>query len=666
MAALPQGFVMDGEQGSAPEPAATQPGNLPAGFILDKPRAGRLESFGRGTVEGATFGFDSKFGKDWHDAREASKKENPWTHFAGEVVGSAAPIAATGGAAALPGAAGRVGAAVGRALLPIGATGYGTAMRQGVRVGATLGGLSGAGHADVQDDDTTAQAVGKRLAGAGQGALIGGVVGGPVGGVAHAIGNGVSGAFNGAAQRLQALPEEVAQFNRGAVQRVARAAGADGAHTGNIRGHPEHIISDLGPNLRDQISALANQPGENNAIIVRALNNRREGAADRLTYDTDMALGPPMTLARQEAMIDGRNALARPHYEAFYNSEVPMTPPLAATLQRADAAGAFEAAHRLTSASRPPRSEAEFYDYVKRGIDDMATRARNAGSANEHRIYSQLAADLRNAVDESLSPGAPHMSPWAQARRFAGEASRFEDAVEAGHKTFSRGTHPEQFRADLADMSGIERLGTIVGARNQLRDTIGHAANAARQNGDIKTLQQLGSPYARDKLEQIALSPQRARDLTQRLDSEARYADTYYQTLLSARTASRLAAQEEFPNAASAARSPDLTHVTATGLAVHALRRIADTLRSGALSEEQIAISRDAARMLVAQGADRDRILRGLANYMQQQNVTAQQRAAAARIAEGLVSAAPASVVPEVLSGPRQQPGWGGRERSAR
>lgn len=164
---------------------------------------GALESFGRGAVEGATFGFDDEIGFD-RDRREASRKANPWTHFAGNLVGGIAPIVASGGAAAglragataaqasgLTGLA-RTGTGIARGIeatmLPGEIGGIGSAALQGGKLGLTYGGLSGAGHADVSESDSASDALVKRGTGAAKGAAIGTVLGMPVGVGAHLVG----------------------------------------------------------------------------------------------------------------------------------------------------------------------------------------------------------------------------------------------------------------------------------------------------------------------------------------------------------------------------------------------------------------------------------------------------------------------------------------------
>jgi len=126
-----------------------------------------LESFLRGGAEGATFGFDDKLGLD-KERREASRKANPWTHFMGEMAGTVLPMAVATPLAAVRGAgiAARVARGVATPLVPGEMATLGQSIGQGAKLGVTYGALSGAGHADVKEDDSLVQAGLKRAGGA--------------------------------------------------------------------------------------------------------------------------------------------------------------------------------------------------------------------------------------------------------------------------------------------------------------------------------------------------------------------------------------------------------------------------------------------------------------------------------------------------------------------
>lgn len=538
---------------------------------------------------------------------------------------------------------GTIGAGAGGAASPVASQAVPVLaqMAKSVPVMAGYGAVAGLGEGEGVE----------RLANAKTGALVGGIVGA----VAPPLARGVGNIAETVADRARGVPPQMAGFSKDAVSRVSRAASDDNIAATPRPAAPETMVADLGPNLRGQAGAIANQPGEGQAIVTGALEGRRAGAAGRITNATDAALGPAQNLVDLEKFVtQGSSARAAPFRAAYENSTIPMTPRLAQVIDRAQASGAMKEAQRLIDIEGPPKTEAAFYDYVKRGLDSLSEGAQgpHGRATTLSRAYGNLARDLRETIDDILVPGGPssakdivahfksggtpdQVSPYALARYYSGEGLQFRDALEEGGKAFSRGTHPDQLRADMQTMTSPERLGYVAGARGQVRDTIGNAASALRQNGDIKAMQQLGSEYARDKLEQIAL-PGSAKNLVDRLDSEARFADTYNQVTQNSKTASRQAAQQEFPVAAEVSRTPDVTGTTAVGLAAQATRNAIDALRGGALTAKQVRTAADAARMLVAQGADRDAIVQGLIAYSRGKQVTAAQKTAAEYIAYAL------------------------------
>lgn len=239
------------------EPLSNEP-PPPPGFE-PMPAPGLLESLGRGVAEGATFGFDDKLGLD-KERREASRKANPWTHFMGELVGGALPMAA---ASVLPTGVGQAAAAgraaqlanrgaglVRSALVPGEISTLGSAAAQGAKLGAVYGGLSGAGHADVSPDDTMGEALTKRATGAATGALTGAAVGPALGALGH-------GAYRGAQWLggLRALSEgETSGLGQGALRTATRKLESD-------RITPDELIAQITSEFPDATASATNPNG---------------------------------------------------------------------------------------------------------------------------------------------------------------------------------------------------------------------------------------------------------------------------------------------------------------------------------------------------------------------------------------------------------------------
>src|SRR5690606_34845592 len=152
--------------------------------------------------------------------------------------------------------------------------------------GMGYGALYGAGQGEGTD----------RLWEAGKGMAIGGGIAPAAVAIASGIGYGVGAVAN----RLMPRPAALRGYERGAVDRVARAVADDDLparyqqHVADLG--PEGMLADMGQNLRGQAGAIANQPGRGQQMISDALHNRREGAAGRIATDVDQALGPAVNI----------------------------------------------------------------------------------------------------------------------------------------------------------------------------------------------------------------------------------------------------------------------------------------------------------------------------------------------------------------------------------
>lgn len=189
------------------------------------------ESMWRGAVDNATFGLGSKLGFS-KERDEASRKANPWSHFFGEALGT---IPMMLGAAALPevavpATAGRIAAGAARgvnlaraALVPGEMNTLGQTIGQTAKLGATYGGLEGAGHADVQPGDTLEDALKKRAQGAAIGAGEGVVLSPLTGGLTH----GALRLAQGVTQPLAEATSEGVPGGTGAARRFANVMGQD-------------------------------------------------------------------------------------------------------------------------------------------------------------------------------------------------------------------------------------------------------------------------------------------------------------------------------------------------------------------------------------------------------------------------------------------------------
>lgn len=492
--------------------------------------------------------------------------------------------------------------------------------------GAGYGGLYGAGEGEGDD----------RIANAGAGFAMGGLIGSAAPAVAQGIGN-AAGALS---RRMQPLPQGVQQFDRSAVDRVNQLAAMDDITT---RGEVQRLtqplggqgmLADVGENLRMGTEGLAQQPGPASRIINDALDARANGAPGRISRAVNETVGPPTNV---NLAIDANrqqvNALARPHYDAFYSTRIPVDQELVAILQ-AVPDDVWPRVNRLMRAERLDPNQVmqtgRGIDLIKRGLDDAA-RAAGRGT-NEERVYSNLARDLRNHVDGLISPDNPAASSWARARAIAEEGYGAREALQDGSQVFTRGVDPMETANMLNQMNQVEQAAFRTGASTDLRNTMGRAATNFRANGDAAARRRLNSDFNRENLRLIA-GGDRAEGMLRRIDAENTFAETRNQVTGNSATARRQAMRDIIPRQYEGGLAATLRNSSVSGLAAEGVMRIANLLTRNAINDRNQRVARDMAQMLVAQGGRRDEIARGLMDAARQTGMNNQQRQALNRLA---------------------------------
>lgn len=481
---------------------------------------------------------------------------------------------------------------------------------------------------------------GNTLGERGGNALIGLGVGSVIGGAAPLVGEAVGNTVSALRNRSGQLPQGVQGYGRPAIDRMNEAIDMDGLTLSGYYDRSrqlgrEAMLADMGDGgLTTVTEGLAQQPGPARATIKGALDARAAGATDRIKGDARAVLGQPTNVnLAVEANRKQVNALAKPYYDAFYATEIPVDQELVSILQ-AVPGEVWPRVQRLMQAERlnvdQVANNGRGIDLIKRALDDQAMAAGRG--TNEHRIISGLAKQLRDHVDSLISPTNPADSAWAKARGIAEEGYGVREAVEQGQNVFSRGLDPLETDALLAQMNQVEQAAFRTGAASDLRNKMGRAATTFRDNGDASARRALNSEFARENVELIA-GQKGADRLLGRIDAENTFADTRNTVLSNSATARRQAARDMIPRQYNAAAMKELRGTSLTGYASEIAGRVLNLVTAGALNERNGRIAREMAEMLVAQGAKRDEIVRGLMAVARSKEVTRQNRNAVAAIA---------------------------------
>lgn len=454
---------------------------------------GALNAFGRGAYQGATLNFGDELRglgeaggvkpDEWNDpistirggyryftgepgaedayntavAREratdkATAETHPWAFHGGEFAGAVAPMMA------IPGGP-----------LAEGAT-FGSRVAQGVRAGATYGGLSGAG------EGTDA---GSRVLNAGVGTLTGGVGGGaavPLSeGVSFAIKKMLGPAWNAVVGLARGSENEAAR-------RVFSAIEADSQDiaAGKMKGMPVQdwlqaraagepvMLADLGgARTQSLLRSAANTSPEGRGILEKSVEDRFAGQADRVAADVrNLVQGGANAGKRADQLVAeydaGRaplyqRAFAQPAAQQLWTPELQQmaeAPLVQQAMRMATMTGRNEAAKlgmpqpinpftfnrdgsvALTNPNLQPNLQ--YWDVVKKNLD--------GGDRNAQ----QWAKALRQHLDE-------HVPSYADARGFAANFFGERDALEAGRAMAGKNMDPEVIAKAMRKMDPDEK-----------------------------------------------------------------------------------------------------------------------------------------------------------------------------------------------------------------
>ena len=494
-----------------------------------------------------------------------------------------------------------------------GATWLGDTLRGALSAGA-YGTVYGAGEGDTAEE---------RIANAKTGALIGGGLGALAPTVSRGAGAVAQGAANTANWVSKGARRDpaVAEYHPNAVREVARHYEADNlpaiAEARAAELGPQGMIGDMGDASRLATAGLARTPG--GEVAAQNLRARSEGAPARMRAAVDETVGPPdNVIGIEQALRRLYGEAAAPHYDQFYNTVIRPDDRLIALLHRVPANVYAHAENLMRLEGHDPNAIAgtgRVIDYIKRGlaqsVDDAGGRHTQVG-----RAYGNLERELRNTVDEMLSPGNPAESPWARARTIAGEGIEGREALEQGSGVFRQKRDPHLVAAELADMTDMGRNMYAVGARNDLRQAMGKAASNFGPTGDNAARRALNSEFARENLDQI-IGPEAAGRLTRVVDAENAMAGLDDMARRNSITSTMQAVQKTLPHPIDASEVGANVHgATIPGLALSAANKILNTVTAGQWNHHQARIAGDMARMLTAQGVRRDEIIQALNAYV--------------------------------------------------
>ena len=471
---------------------------------------------------------------------------------------------------------------------------------------------------------------------------------GILGGVARPVGRAVSNGAGYVRDALAPAPAPLASYSGKAISRLEEAMqGTGGTPNLDRQGYQNQVqnlgpdvamLGDMTPTLQNDTARLAGMPGSAD-VAAANLGQRQDFAPDRLRSAINVNVGPEINLPEHiKAQSQAYNAQAKPLYDQFYKTPILSTPELKDVMARVPR-GAINSAQDLakregyqktvrtlktddymTPITGVQKSTAEpvipgvEYDYIKRAIDDAAKTAKPG--SNEQRITEKLARELRNEVDNILSPHDPSLSPWAQARAIAGEGLEGKEAAADG--AFAFGPNPRDPHLVADDLKGMTQYGQDsyrAGGRNKLRQVAGRAASNYNAKGDSATRRALNSEFAHENLRQI-LPGQNAQNLINRVEAENTMATTFDKAFGNSKTASMLASGERWPSPDSSKFASEAGKKGPVGLATEGALRMADALVGSPMRRSSQRALTDGARILTSTGPERDALVHALFDHI--------------------------------------------------
>lgn len=616
-----------------------------AGSFLDEVSAKTDDTLHKATF--GYFGAPEEESLAYQRARdEAFDEANPWQARGLKFGGAIGSLLASRGAGGLAGGLLSPGAGVGTsgALL--------TRMAPSAILGTGLGTVHGFGEGEGGLENRTTSA------------LAGGVIGGGLGMLAPFLGAGLQQGIGFVGNRLAALPGALRGYNRGAVDRVAGAVSDDAASGQQFQNAaqrlgPERMVLDMGPGVLGHAETIAQRPGAGAGQVLRAVTERGQGAAGRITADVDAALGARRdipALLQQMGLDRAQEAaqnygILRGQGGSLANSQQPVWGPgLQALTSRPSVRQAIDAVldtaaergialrdpfrrlqnGRLTLQNGRVQPSFEFWDTVKRHLDLQVAR----DPANGDLV--RTVAALRDELDR-LVPG------YAQARQAFQARSQVIEGVEEGQEAFRRGIDPSQLRADLAARTPEAQAGFRLGARQNIANVMGEAVDpesAARRA--------FASPFARERLDTV-LGPQNAQRLTNRLDAETTFQAAENRVRGNSATARRQAFGELYPAPAGQAAGNQLKEQNLTGWGLFLANRIWNASRSAASDRERARIAEDAARLLTASGDQADGIIAALQQRAARLSRVSRQQGRADEMLQAIIQSMRQPIVQEYI-----------------
>ena len=395
---------------------------------------------------------------------DAEARQSPWAAGAGTVGGLVGSVAA----------------------LPVApAASLGARMAQGAGIGAATSGV-----AELADS--------KNIGSAGLAALGGAALGGVAPPIVEGAAKAIGAAAGGVGRQVRSLINAEGEAGRrvaDALRRDAQVGGTqlDEAALANAQaaGQPAVVADMGGETTRGLARSAANTSPEARQALKSVTDARFESQAPRVAdFVHNLGSGQDAFTTR-EALKEAAARANRPAYVKAYAqgangvwndalSQLAQAPDVAAAIKQATRTGANKAAAEGFRPVKNPFTVADtgevslageavptlqFWDHVKRNLDDRISSLQRSGENSAARD----AIELRSQLVANLDSAAP---AYAEARAGAAKFFGAQDALEAGQKFVTAAGKNSEYAASIAKMSAPEKKLFADGFASQLASKV--------------------------------------------------------------------------------------------------------------------------------------------------------------------------------------------------
>lgn len=356
----------------------------------------------------------------------------------------------------------------------------------------------------------------------------------------------------------------------------------------------EAMLLDMGRQLRGRAEAIATQPGRGQNKLLDAVEGRTgrfgAGTAQRVEQTLDQEMGPTHNVVdlidRVNTVVD---RVAGPKYKAvmaahpvLWNAELQTLAQRPAIRSAIDTAETLAANYgeKIDMTALP---SLKAWDYVKKNLDRRINNYMKSGGASD--LNSADKADLGGLMDarKALVSTLDRLTKgeYKDARQASATKFELKEGLEFGRSAFNTNLLPEEFAAELAQMSAGERAMAKAGFRRELDKLIENTRNSGATARRV-----LDTNSVRQKIETL-FGPQAAKEIERRIGAE----NTFQEATQDIARNSRTAVRQELQKDTATPSSSEIRGASITGLGLAGIRGGLNYLRDQGTrtTREQIA-----------------------------------------------------------------------------